>query len=60
MAEGGELHGLKSGVNPNHMMAPQSHAYIMTNLREARGRPLGIKPHPNPEERSIKKRGTGS
>jgi hypothetical protein len=38
---------------------PQLCAYIVTNPRAACGHSLGVKPHPDPEERSIKKIGTG-
>jgi hypothetical protein len=59
VAEGGELRAQKRCESKPPLTAPQSRAYIMTNPRATRGHPLGVKPHPDPEERSIKKRGTG-
>jgi hypothetical protein len=49
VAEGGELWAQKWCESKPPLMAPQSRAYIMTNPRAACGRPLGIKPHCNPE-----------
>jgi hypothetical protein len=37
-------------------MAPQSCAYIVSNLRVVHGSPLGFKPHPDIEERLVNKK----
>jgi hypothetical protein len=60
VAEGGELQAQKRCESKPLMKASQSHAYITTNSRATHGRPLGVKPHLDPWERSINKRGTGS
>jgi hypothetical protein len=47
-------------VDPNHpWKLPQSHAYIGPNLRATRGNKLGIRPHPDPKEKSVNERRTG-
>jgi hypothetical protein len=53
MVVGGELWGLRGG-DPSHPWKPlQSHAYIGPNLRAVHCNKLGIRPHPDPEEKSI-------
>jgi hypothetical protein len=39
------------------MTAPQSHAYIETNLRATRGHPLGIRSCSDPEEDPFNEKG---
>jgi hypothetical protein len=56
VVEGGELWAQKRCESKLLMTALQSHAYITKNLRATRGHPLGVKPHPDFEERSIKKK----
>jgi hypothetical protein len=53
---GGGLQALKHCRSKMPLTNLQSRAYIASNMREMHGIPLGIKPHPDPEERSIKKK----
>jgi hypothetical protein len=57
VAEGGELRAQKWCESKPSLIAPQSCAYIASNLREAHGSPLVIKPHPDPDERSVNEKG---
>jgi hypothetical protein len=46
--------GGQSGVDPNYpWQLPQSCAYIGSNLRAACGNKLGVRPHPDPKEKSV-------
>jgi hypothetical protein len=54
--EGGELWAQKWCESKPPLMALQSRAYIMSNPRAVRGRPLGIKPHPDPDEDQLMKK----
>jgi hypothetical protein len=54
---GGELRDKKWCGSKLPLTTPQSHAYMMTNLSAVHGIPLGIKPHPNPDERSVNEKG---
>jgi hypothetical protein len=46
-----------SGVDPNlPWKPPQSRAYIGPNLRAVRGNKLGVRPRPDPEEKSSNER----
>jgi hypothetical protein len=52
--------GGQSGVDPNFpWKLPQSRAYIGPNPRTTRGKKLGVKPHPDPKEKSINEIRTG-
>jgi hypothetical protein len=53
--------GLISSVDPKCLLKSlQSRAYIMTNPRETRGSPLGVKPRPDlPRVQLIKERSGG-
>jgi hypothetical protein len=43
-----------SDVDPNHLcQLLQSHAYIGPNLREVHGNNLGVRPRPDPKEKSV-------
>jgi hypothetical protein len=54
VVEGGEFRAQKRCGSKPFSMAPKSHAHsALSNLVAARGRPLVIKPHPNPEEKSV-------
>jgi hypothetical protein len=57
VAEDGELWAQKRCESKPPLTALQSRAYITTNLRAACGSPLGIKPHPDPDERSVNEKG---
>jgi hypothetical protein len=57
VAEGGELRAQKWCESKPPLTAPQSRAYITSNPRAACGNPLGIKPHPDPDERSVNEKG---
>jgi hypothetical protein len=57
VAEDGELRAQKRCESKPPLTAPQSRAYITTNLRATCGSPLGVKPHPDPDERSINEKG---
>jgi hypothetical protein len=60
VVEGGELWAQKWCESKPPLTDPQSRAYIMINPRVVNGRPLGIKPRPDPKERSFKERRNGS
>jgi hypothetical protein len=57
VAEGGELRAQKWCGSKPPLMAPQSRAYITSNLRATRGLPLGVKPRSDPEEDSVNEKG---
>jgi hypothetical protein len=57
VAEGGELRAQKRCGSKPPLMAPQSCAYIMTNPTATRGRPLGVKSCPDPEEDLVNGKG---
>jgi hypothetical protein len=50
MLEGGGLRAQKRRESKLPFTALQSHAHIESNLKAARGSPLGIKPHPDFDE----------
>jgi hypothetical protein len=51
--------GGQSGVDPNHhCQLPQSCAYIGFNLRATHGNELGVRPRPDPKEKSVNERRT--
>jgi hypothetical protein len=57
VAVGGELRAEKWCKSKPPLMALQSHADMTTNPRAARGSPLGIKPQPDLDERSVNEKG---
>jgi hypothetical protein len=47
-------------VDPNRpWQLLQSHAYIGSNPRAVCGKKLGVRPRPNPKEKSVNERRTG-
>jgi hypothetical protein len=54
---GGEFLTQKRCKSKPPLMAPQSRAYMTTNMRATCGSPLGVKPHPDPDEGSINEKG---
>jgi hypothetical protein len=53
VVEGGGLWAQKQCESKLPLMALQSRAHITSNPRETRDNPLGIKPHPDPDEGSV-------
>jgi hypothetical protein len=53
----GELRAQKRCGSKPPLTAPKSCAYIESNPRASCGGPLGIEPHPNPEEDSVNGKG---
>jgi hypothetical protein len=57
VAEGGGLRAQKWCEYKPPLMAPQSRAHLASNLKASCGSPLGIKPHPGLNERSVNEKG---
>jgi hypothetical protein len=57
MVEGGEFRAQKRCGSKPLSTAPKSRAHSTSNPIAARGRPLVIKPRPDPEEKSVNEQG---
>jgi hypothetical protein len=57
VAEGGEFRAQKRCGSKPLLAAPKSHAHSELNRIAACGHPLVIKPHPNPEDKSVNEQG---
>jgi hypothetical protein len=57
MVEGGEFQAQKRCGSKPLSMAPKSHAHLASNPIATRGRPLVVKPHLDPEVKSVNEQG---